>query len=56
MSHTGRLAPIAVAILVIGYILIRQPLNNELAGISMNWVAVFVVAVGGLLGYFGEEI
>ena len=56
MSQPGRIAPLAVAILVIGYILIRQPLSNELAGISMNWVAVFVVAVGGVLGYLGEEI
>ena len=56
MSQAGRLTPITVAVLVIGYILIRQPLSNELAGISLNWVAILVVALGGLLGFLDEEI
>jgi len=56
MSQAGRLAPIAVAVLVIGYILIRQPLSNELAGISLNWVAILVVALGGLLGFLEAVI
>lgn len=56
MTQTDRLTPVLVAVLVIGYLVIRQPLNNELAGISLNWVAVAVVALGGIVGYLGIDI
>ena len=46
----GPLAPVIVAVFVIGYLALMQPLSGELAGISMNWVGAAIVAVGGLMG------
>lgn len=51
MTADDRLAPVAVAVLVIGYLVLFQPLENHIANISMNWIAVLVVAIGGLLGF-----
>jgi hypothetical protein len=51
MALADRLVPIAVAVFVIGYIVLTQPLSNAFAGISMNWIAVIIVAVGGILGF-----
>lgn len=44
------LAPIAVAAFVILYVLVRWPLSGEFAGLSMNVVAIIVLAIGGILG------
>lgn len=44
--------PLLVALLTIGIPVAVQPLESTLADISLNWVAVLVVAVGGVLGTF----
>lgn len=46
----GPFGPLLVALLVIAILVIRQPLGSDLAGISMNWVAIGIVALGGMLG------
>lgn len=46
--------PLLVAVIVIAFLVIRQPLSGTLAGVPLNWVGVLVVAVGGLIGTFGE--
>lgn len=48
---TAQFAPLLVALFVIIYLVVTQPLGSQLAGISMNWIAVIVVAIGGLLGF-----
>jgi len=56
MSETqdlGPYGPILVALLVIAILVIQQPLTGDLVGIPMNWVAVGVVAAGGILGTGG---
>lgn len=49
-SDLGPLGPLLVAGFVIVYVLIRQPFVSEMAGISINWIAILLVAIGGLLG------
>lgn len=46
-------SPLLVALLVIGILVFVQPLETTYAGISMNWVAAVIVAVGGVLGTLG---
>lgn len=48
-------SPLLVAAIVIGVLVIQQPLNGTLVGISLNWVGTILVAVGGLLGTFGSQ-
>jgi hypothetical protein len=43
-------SPVLVAVLVIAILVVTQPLNGTLGGISLNWIGVALVAVGGLLG------
>jgi len=45
----GPLAPIAVAVLAIILIVAMQPASGDVSGISVNWIAVFFVAIGGIL-------
>lgn len=42
--------PLAVAGIVIVILVIAQPLNGTLGGISLNWIGAIIVATGGLLG------
>lgn len=49
-QELGPLAPIAVAVLAIIFVVIYQPASGTLMGISLNWVAAIVIAAGGLLG------
>lgn len=51
MAIPDRAAPLAVAVFVILYLVLTQPLGNQIAGVSLNWVAVLIVAIGGLLGF-----
>jgi hypothetical protein len=50
-NDLGPFAPLLVAVIVIAILVIQQPLNSTLHGISMNWVGAVVVAVGGVLGF-----
>lgn len=43
-------SPLLVAILAIAVLVVLQPLNSTLAGISLNWIAVLLVTIGGVLG------
>ena len=43
-------SPVLVALLVIAILVSTQPLNGTLGGVSLNWVGVAIVALGGLLG------
>lgn len=45
-----KFAPLLVALLVIGILVVLQPLESTLGGISMNWVAAVIIAIGGLSG------
>ena len=49
-TDLGPLGPLLVAGLAIVIIAIQRPLASELGGVSMNLVAVLIVALGGLLG------
>jgi len=51
---TEQTGPLLVAAVVIAILVILQPLSGTLAGVSMNWIGVILVAVGGLVGAFGE--
>lgn len=51
MAIPDRAVPLAVAVFVILYLVLTQPLSNQIAGVSMNWVAVLIVATGGVLGF-----
>jgi hypothetical protein len=42
--------PLAVAAIVVGIIVVSQPLSADIAGLSMNVVGAIVVAIGGILG------
>lgn len=46
----GPWAPPILAFGVIIYIAIYQPVSTDYAGISMNWIAILIVALGGILG------
>ena len=50
MPDTGRYGPILVAAIVVGILIVTRPLESELAGISLNLIAVIVVALGGIMG------
>jgi hypothetical protein len=52
--HVEEAGPLLVAIIVIAFLVILQPLSGTLAGISLNWVGVILVAVGGFVGTFAE--
>lgn len=43
-------SPLLVAVIVIAFLVILRPLNGTLAGISLNWVGVILVAIGGFVG------
>ena len=45
-------SPLLVVLLAAGILVAFQPLESTLAGISLNRVAVLIVAVGGVLGTF----
>lgn len=49
-TDLGPLGPILVAGFVIVYIAIRWPLASEMGSVSMNFVAMAIVAIGGLVG------
>jgi hypothetical protein len=40
---------LAVAGIVIAVLVIMQPLSGAIGGVSLNWIGVGLVAVGGLL-------
>lgn len=46
----GPLGPLLVAGLAILVFTISRPLSGELWGISLNLVAILIIALGGLLG------
>lgn len=50
MSNQGTNKPLIVAGIVIVILVIAQPLNGTLGGISLNWVGAVLVAIGGLIG------
>lgn len=50
MSDPDVYKPLAVAGIVILVLVVVQPLNGTLGGISLNWIGAGVVAIGGLLG------
>jgi len=43
--------PLAVAGMVIVVLVIAQPLNGTVGGISLNWIGAVLVAIGGLLSF-----
>jgi hypothetical protein len=43
-------SPPAVALLVILILVVFQPISGELGGVGLNWIAVAIVIVGGLMG------
>jgi hypothetical protein len=45
-------APLAVGVLVAGFLIVGQPLTTSLGGLSMNIVGALICIVGGLLGTF----
>ncbi len=49
-SELGPYGSLAVAIIVIFVIAYLRPLSGDLGGIPMNWVAVIIVGIGGILG------
>lgn len=49
-SDLGPAGPLLVAALAIVVIAISWPLTSELWGISMNIVAIVIIALGGLMG------
>jgi hypothetical protein len=49
MSNQDVAQPLAVAGIVIVLLIIAQPLNGTLGGISLNWVGAVLVATGGIL-------
>jgi len=51
---TEQTGPLLVAAVVIAILVLLRPLSGTLVGIPMNWVGVIFVAVGGLVGAFGE--
>jgi hypothetical protein len=50
MSDLDVSQPLAVAGIVIVVLVILQPLNATIGGISLNWIGAALVATGGLLG------
>lgn len=48
------LGPVAVAAFVISWIVVRQPLSGDFVGVPMNAVAIFILAVGGLVAAAGS--
>jgi len=51
MSDQNIDKPLPVAGIVLAVIVIVQPLSGTLGGISLNWIAAILVAVGGILGF-----
>jgi type IV secretory pathway VirB2 component (pilin) len=49
-SDPGPLAPVLVAVLVVVILVVIQPLQTTIGGVSMNWVGAAVVLIGGILG------
>jgi len=50
MADQDMAKPLAVAGIVIAVLVIAQPLNGTIGDISLNWIGVALVAVGGILG------
>ena len=42
------LAPLLVALFVVAYIILTQPLSSTVGGISMNWLIAAFIAVAGI--------
>ena len=53
-DELGPYAPLLVSGMVIVILLFMTPLDGKLVGIPINFVAVALVAVGGILGTIGN--
>lgn len=48
ITHSNaELTPLLVSLAIAAYLLIAQPLSGSLSGLSMNWVAIAVILIGG---------
>jgi len=52
-SDFGPIEVIGLTALVVGFLFFAQPVSGDVGGISLNWIAIAIVLIGGIVGALG---